>query len=514
MNSPSITAFAPTQVGAPITPLSLMFAAILVAIGDWLFYEHELGISVALFLGAVAIVAMAANAAKIDRSRWIPALGVLVVSFAPLVEHVGYLSVAFALAGLTVFTVLMVGDRSSGAIETLRTAQILLLSGPVQLVEDLQTTIRTRSESVRAKFRADVVLRWAVPFLISALFALLFVLANPVIANWLALLSSANEVPRIGIGRLLFWIVLVAAAWPFIALRLRKAAKRDGTAHTSPLRLGTMAPGLAPILDATTIRRCLVLVNLLFALQSGLDITYLWAGATLPDGMTYAQYAHRGAYPLMLTVLLAAAFVIATMRPDGPGRNSANIRGLVYLWIGQNILLVGSAILRLDLYVASYSLTYARLAAIVWMGLVAVGLVLILVQIAKRRSNRWLIEANSIALAAALYGWALVNTPAVIADFNIAHSREAAGTGSSFDAYYALSLGPQAIPAHDRYRVVIQPALSGSAYLRDGLAADHARKMSDWRAWTFRDWRLQRYLREHNPAPSLFAPMPSPPYDE
>ena len=34
-----------------------------------------------------------------------------------------------------------------------------------------------------------------------------------------------------------------------------------------------------------------------------------------------------------------------------------------------------SSILRLDLYVGIYSLTYWRVAAFIWMGLVAVGLV-------------------------------------------------------------------------------------------------------------------------------------------
>jgi len=37
----------------------------------------------------------------------------------------------------------------------------------------------------------------------------------------------------------------------------------------------------------------------LFAIQTVLDIQYLWRGAALPDGMSYATYAHRGAYPLI-----------------------------------------------------------------------------------------------------------------------------------------------------------------------------------------------------------------------
>ena len=50
--------------------------------------------------------------------------------------------------------------------------------------------------------------------------------------------------------------------------------------------------------------------NALFAVQTVLDLTYLWGGVALPDGMTYATYAHRGAYPLIVTALLAAGFVL------------------------------------------------------------------------------------------------------------------------------------------------------------------------------------------------------------
>ncbi len=98
--------------------------------------------------------------------------------------------------------------------------------------------------------------------------------------------------------------------------------------------------------------------------------------------MTYAAYAHRGAYPLIVTALLAAGFVLAALRPGSATANDPLIRRLVYAWVAQNIVLVISSILRLDLYVGIYSLTYWRIAAFVWMGLVAAGLALIIVRIA------------------------------------------------------------------------------------------------------------------------------------
>jgi hypothetical protein len=92
------------------------------------------------------------------------------------------------------------------------------------------------------------------------------------------------------------------------------------------------------------VTRALILCNALFALQSGLDLAYLWGDLALPNGMSHAEYAHRGAYPLVATALLAAAFVLIAMRPGGPAENSRLIRPLVLAWIGQNVLLVISSI--------------------------------------------------------------------------------------------------------------------------------------------------------------------------
>ncbi len=107
--------------------------------------------------------------------------------------------------------------------------------------------------------------------------------------------------------------------------------------------------------------------------------------------------------------------------------HSPKIRRLVYLWIAQNVLLVVSAALRLDLYVAVYSMTLVRAAAFVWMGLVAVGLLLIVARIALRRSNRWLVAANGLVLLVVLYGCAFANFSALVSNST---SRRAANSAA------------------------------------------------------------------------------------
>src|SRR6185437_2788705 len=98
-------------------------------------------------------------------------------------------------------------------------------------------------------------------------------------------------------------------------------------------------------------------------------------------------------------------------------------------WIGQNVMLIVSSMLRLYRYVEVYLLTGWRIAALVWMLLVAIGLLLIVARIILEQSNGWLIRMNLIALAATLYVCAFINFDAMIADYNVTHSKEASGAG-------------------------------------------------------------------------------------
>ncbi|TIW33730.1 MAG: DUF4173 domain-containing protein, partial [Mesorhizobium sp.] len=206
---------------------------------------------------------------------------------------------------------------------------------------------------------------------LGAVFLALFGAANPVIEYWLSLIDLHALLDLIQLPRLALWLVVLAGVWVFLRPRLPRFLRR--IAHLAlPIPLGVSTKPAKAIEDIVfgkaAILRALVVFNILFAVQTALDATYLWGGIALPDGLTYAGYAHRGAYPLIVTALLAAGFVLAALRPGSATSSDPLIRRLVYVWVAQNIVLVISSILRLDLYIGIYALTYWRVAAFVWMG--------------------------------------------------------------------------------------------------------------------------------------------------
>lgn len=496
--------------------IQLTGAAALVALADFLFYRHRLGLSLALFLFALAAASAGLNTLRAGSGR---RMGAFLLSWAgllPILEDVSPLSVTIALMATIVSARMLTERRALSWQEHLRAALRVPFSGVFRLLGDL---VRARQASLRGKGREGVLalaLSWAIPLGLCSVFAGLFVSANPLLESWLNRIDLNAFLGQLLSWRTAFWAAMLCLIWPLVRMRALRRKRRAGVAAVS-----TVAP--QELFSHRTVRRSLILFNGLFAIQTAMDIAYLWGGAALPAGMSHATYAHRGAYPLIVTALLAAAFVVIAVRPDGAAARDRLVRPLVLAWVGQNVMLVLSALLRLDLYVAAYSLTWLRLAAFVWMLLVAIGLVLILVQILTRRSVSWLVSANALALAVTLYGYSFVDTAVVIANYNIRHSFEMRGEGKSLDVGYLFDLGPSVIPTIDRYaprivakgRVYVSGCWSSSyggiAARRDRLASSHHQSQRDWRAWSFRGWRLSRYLANTPVAP--FTAKPAAPAD-
>ncbi|WP_105403253.1 DUF4173 domain-containing protein [Neorhizobium sp. T7_12] len=464
-----------------------------VAISDFLIFGQAPGLN--LFLFAILVTAAILLSA---RRRAQPLTAALLFGFsafasAPLIETPSPMGIAISLGAIMCVALASVGlvpQRPSGLPAVLFRFVLVV---PLRLLRDFQKHLALRAE--RSSFAA--IWRnlgiWMVPLILASVFLLLFAVANPLIEDALRSIDLAFLLQFMDLWRIGFWLAMAAFVWAMLRPRLKRRIARRRADDTAA------DPTEIPFLTHASLLRSLLLFNALFAMQTLLDLLYLWGGVDLPDGMTHAEYAHRGAYPLIATALLAAAFVLIAMRRGGPGDKSPLIRGLVHVWIGQNVLLCLSSILRLDLYVEMYSLTELRVAAGIWMGLVAVGLVLILLRIVLRQSNQWLIATNIAVLAGVLYLSAFIDFSAFIARFNVTHSLELSHEGVPLDVDYLSSLGPSAIPALDLYLSALPDEAIDKKHrallVRQSLGHDFAARPRDWRNWSFRAERIEAYLR-------------------
>jgi Domain of unknown function (DUF4173) len=474
-----------TASGSGLKPLDFSFffkvagALALAWAADGLFFLQRAGTT----LGAYALlILMLFAAVRPAAFRAWPARTALVVAFLfalLLAADPSFLALWLYWTALTMAALL---PRTARFDDGWRWAHRLALHAciaPFVLVRDriILNKAKARRGPGRIVRRALVLI---LPAIGSLVFIALFAAANPLIGD---LLARIDLVPDFGgelVGRLIFWSIVLGALWSVL--------------RPPRVRLAPEAPGGDPELalpgvSVPSVALSLAAFNAIFALQNGLDLAFLWSGAALPDHVTLAEYAHRGAYPLIATALLAGLFVLITLRPGSATARSSAIRLMVTLWIAQNLLLVASTMLRTFDYIEAYSLTRLRIAALIWMGLVAIGLALICYRLLRGKSGAWLINANMLAALLALGFCASVDLGRMAAAWNIRHAREAGGRGTALDLCYLNSLGSSALlplvemEARPRLPDELRMRL---AWLRTRTLTALAASQADWHGWTLR----------------------------
>ncbi len=459
---------------------------ILVAIADWLFYKQPFGWSMGIY-GILLLPAILLFRPAMIRAPGAPLLILTMIGLCiALMAQPGPLVMVMAILCVLLLASLQRKGLAGNARDWFHRWEAFLAFSYRQMIHDLRLRSRWRKACHSSPSRDSAIQtfgHWLLPVSLSLGFLYLFAIANPLIDFVLEAfrknLWTTIMMLDMSLSRLLLWCSLATTIWAL--LRFPKTLRKP--AHRSATEPRSTNPGF--------LVRSLALFNAVFAAETALDLIYLWGGAALPGQMTYAEYAHRGAYPLIATALLAGLFVLATFRPGSGSRDLLTPRRLVYLWLAQNVFLTLSSMWRLHLYIEVYGLTRWRIAALIWMFLVATGLLWIGCRILTGRSNGWLVSMNLFTTLLVLYGCCFVNFDGMIAWHNVRHSQE---LGIPADFEYLKSLGPESIPALNWLGSPPQSA----------PAADEARKCSlelqetlrqqtrNWRGWT---WRRHELLR-------------------
>lgn len=470
-----------------------------VILADWLFYDQPKGWTIGGFIAAIAFMLVASWPGVVREAPariLLAAIAGLVVAL--VIEPTPHAFLLAAIALLTLAALCRQGWTNALGAWCERWLEI---SGRMvaQPALDMYTVLRAASRSGYRRVRAIALInKWWLGLILGLVFGGLLALANPVLNKWLdnvgeSLNSLLADFDRFAEPvRLILWVFIAAIIWGLLRTRSKRRVRLQGPSSAAWASVDRCA-------SVATVVHSLAIFNAVFAVQTVLDIVYLWGGAALPDGMTYAEYAHRGAYPLVATALLAGLFVLITFRAGGPSEQSRPARVLVYLWIGQNIFLLVSAAWRLDLYVEAYSLTRWRLAAGIWMLAIIIGFAWVVVRLAQARRNAWLLQVNALTALAIVYICAFVDVDGQIARFNVRHCREIAGSGPPIDLNYLESLGPESLPAIQTLASApLVPALKERVLgARHRLRANLDHDLYDWRGWTVRRAQLDQLPKWH-----------------
>ncbi|WP_282610620.1 DUF4173 domain-containing protein [Pelagibius sp. Alg239-R121] len=472
------------------TALALAFAS------DFLLYDRTIGWNLAVFTWLFLPLLVLHNGTWLRGFQGKVIITASLLMTLAFVEAPGLLAGSLVIAGAVALALPPNHAWPESAAAWVKRLYASVIQLPYRIVEDAYRLRRVKRHRPRPCFFKTQVRGWVLPIVLGAVFSLFLVQANPVIDSWFPEMDWWWFISLLHPLRHVFWLVSLILFWAFLRPRLSKiqAAVQPPIA---PKR-AALSYGIEHFFSAEAVFRSLVLFNLIFLAQTFTDITYLWSGSALPEGLSYAGYAHRGAYPLIATALLAGAFTVIAFRDGGAAQKSKAIRYLVYLWIGQNIFLTVNSIWRTLNYVEVYGLTYLRVAALIWMGLVASGLALIIYRIARARSETWLANANAVCLLAVLGICSFLNFGGIVADFNVRNSEELGGAGQRVDLGYIEQIGPEALPALQLYlreTSFRNPNRRLAEHLVKVLERDLLEATDNWRSWSFRRQRLLNSLQ-------------------
>jgi len=480
--------------------LKVGVTVLLAGLADFLFFDHAAGATLGAFAAAWIVGVLAARRGLLKDRRALACLGIALTLAAVLIDRPGLL--AWLLFGL-MLTVAALSARVSKGEPVWRWGQRLVVHGVVTLIGpflDIARVLRSGRGHRRIRVSPLGLLKLLVlPVAGGLVFLLLFARANPLISDVL----DQFRLPTLSLEtvfRIWCWLFVMGIT----GATLRPRWRRKLLALPS---LGSRGlPGVSP----GSVTLSLIVFNALFALQNGLDVAFLWSGAPLPGEMTLADYAHRGAYPLIATSLLAGLFVLVALRPGSETARRPLVRGLVVLWVAQNMVLVASSLLRTADYIEGYALTRYRIVAMVWMAMVAVGLLLICWRMLRGKDGHWLIDANVRVALVVLLGLSVVDLGAVAAAWNVRHAREVDGTGAMLDLGYLRTLGaPALVSLVELEQTTTDPELRDrAAAVRAELLADMRRRQNDWRGWTWRDARRLDRIKALTADRPLASPRP------
>lgn len=195
-------------------------------------------------------------------------------------------------------------------------------------------------------------------------------------------------------------------------------------------------------LEPITVLTVLVMINLVYLFFTVIQFSYLYGGETsLPNGFTYAEYARRGFFELVLvTIINFTILLLSTVftKKETPLRSILNIS--YTLLIAFTINMLYSAHYKMSLYESAFGYTYLRI-------FVHFFLLLLLILFLIALAGIWLkkVPAAKLSIIAALLMYVFinyVNVDSIIAAKNIERYYQ---TGK-IDIYYLTRLSYDAVP--------------------------------------------------------------------
>ncbi|WP_088228258.1 DUF4173 domain-containing protein [Desulfosporosinus sp. FKB] len=197
-------------------------------------------------------------------------------------------------------------------------------------------------------------------------------------------------------------------------------------------------------LDPITVTSMLVLIDLLYAVFIAIQFSYLFGSLRFghPQNFTYAQYARKGFFELVVITLINLIILLGNMnflKSSGTKLDKV-VKLLNTILVACTLIILLSAHFRMSLYEEVYGFTYLRVLTHAFMGYLFVLLVVTLCKIWRQRTQ--LLKSYLIISVVAYTLINYVNIDNIIVKNNI----ERYNKGNPIDIIYLTTLSYDVVP--------------------------------------------------------------------
>lgn len=228
-----------------------------------------------------------------------------------------------------------------------------------------------------------------------------------------------------------------------------------------------------------------LMLNIVLFIVNGLDIYFVFIKQILPEGITISQYVHNGTNALIASVILASIIILFYFRGYlNYYSGSKWLKGLAYVWIAQNLVLIFSTAYRNGMYIDGFGLTQKRIGVLIYLLLTCVGLITVAMKIALTKNNWFLFRKNTWAIYLTLVAYALVDWDSIITNYNLHHFEK--DKTMEIDQRYLVNLEHTNLAALFEFYLVKQKTLNdqqqdnNTIYNYDSFSSSSSRRNTSY----------------------------------
>ncbi len=256
-----------------------------------------------------------------------------------------------------------------------------------------------------------------IPLTLVTCFIALFVLANPDVANSLALKfriladTLSEWLLKFSVGEVVFALL---SGWLMLGLLYPSAQKLMSELVPVELSQAKSRSTYYP-----TARNTLLSVIVLFVVYLVFEFFTLWF-RDFPEDFYYAGYAHQGAFWLTVALALSTFVLSAIFRgsmlsdPQLP-----LLKKLAAAWSALNVVLAIAVCNRLYIYVEFNGMTRMRVIGLLGIACVVAGLLLVVAKIWRDRDFVWLIHRQLWMPVLAVIAFAILPVDWIVHESNV-----------------------------------------------------------------------------------------------